>query len=272
MDKNTREIPRTQWVGYLRKLAAQAEGTTVAVEVLSAELGDQALTERSSLRSITYVARPGSEALEIDLGEGEQIDHRVVAPRKMFAIEAESGAIECLEIEDGDGVKTLIRFERPLLIGEGTGVPDRMGSGLTAQSYMSSPVQTLPLGSSIAQALTLLERGDFRHLPIVDSNGRLRGILSDRELFLAKHERGIAPEDVTVDEMMTRSPFHVSPDTPIEEVALVMARRKYGCAVVVAGEKVVGILTTTDALRGFVELLAQRGTGAAPEVTSPPVG
>jgi acetoin utilization protein AcuB len=50
----------------------------------------------------------------------------------------------------------------------------------------------------------------------------------------------------------------VRPDTPVDEVAREMADRRYGCAVVIEGGKVVGVFTTTDALRALSELLDRR--------------
>jgi acetoin utilization protein AcuB len=49
-------------------------------------------------------------------------------------------------------------------------------------------------------------------------------------------------------------------NTPLEQVVDVMARRKYGCAIVIEGDEVVGIFTTIDALRAFADVLR---TGAA---------
>jgi acetoin utilization protein AcuB len=48
--------------------------------------------------------------------------------------------------------------------------------------------------------------------------------------------------------------YCVSPDAPLVEVAREMAEHKYGSAVVVEGPKVVGVFTTTDALRALVAL------------------
>lgn len=69
--------------------------------------------------------------------------------------------------------------------------------------------------------------------------------------------RVIAPHETleAVEHVMTRKPYTVRRETPIHEAARVMAQRKLGSAVVVDGKKVVGILTTTDALAALVDLV-----------------
>jgi acetoin utilization protein AcuB len=125
---------------------------------------------------------------------------------------------------------------------------------LRVRDFMTAPAVTTLETASVADAFEVMLERDIRHLPVQDEKGALVGILSDRALFLAKRERGIRPEDVSVAEMMSREPFSVSPDTPLREAARVMAHRRYGCSVVVAGGRVVGILTTTDALRALASL------------------
>jgi len=122
------------------------------------------------------------------------------------------------------------------------------------RDYMTPNPQVLTLGSSLAEAYQLMQKEDIRHLPILDASERLVGVLSDRDLALAKRERGIDPQDVLVDELMSKEPFSISPTTRLDGAAGVMANQKYGCAVVVEQGRVVGILTTTDVLRALVDL------------------
>ncbi|MFZ5469739.1 MAG: CBS domain-containing protein, partial [Myxococcota bacterium] len=110
---------------------------------------------------------------------------------------------------------------------------------------------------SASQALELMQRHGIRHLPVVDPTEHLLGVVSDRDLYASKYGGPPAPRGGAVDEVMVRSPYVVSPSTRLDEAAAVMAKRKYGCAVVVDKERVVGILTTIDALRALVELRAK---------------
>jgi acetoin utilization protein AcuB len=259
MDPNTREIPRERWSSFLALIEHLQKDRPVRVEVIGPQLGDQELAGRAQLRSISAPSKgTGARTIEIDLGVDAGLDHRVFRPVHVYAIQSSAGTLDCLDIEDESQTKTLIRFEEPPLLPEHPGAAPAPAPEIPVRQYMTPRPQALPAGSSAAQALDLLQRHLIRHLPILDEQQRLVGVLSDRDLALAKRERGIDPEDITVDELMVRAPYAVSPSTRIDEAAAVMATRKYGCAVVVEDGKVVGIFTTTDAMRALVELRAQR--------------
>ncbi len=249
----TWEVARADWSPFLSQLEALQKDHPVELEVIGPELGDQPLTQRVSLQAIGLVSKgTGAGAIELLLGADGELDHRVFRPSHLYAIQSSSGLIECLSIEGEGESKTLVRFADPsrLPVARGT-APSAAGEAFVRE-HMSSPARTLPSGSSLAQAFEVMQRHGIRHLPIVMSSGSLVGILSDRELCLAKRERGIAPEDVTVDELMVRSPYTVSPETRLSEAAAVMANRRFGSAVVVERGRVIGLFTTTDALRALV--------------------
>jgi acetoin utilization protein AcuB len=252
----TREVPPEDWAAYLRHVESLQRDTTIQIELVGPELGDQPLARQARLRAISATGRgPVPSAIELELGANGGLDHRVLHPVHLYAIQAPTGQLEVLDIEDQSQTKTLIRFLEPRPVAhEGSGDP------FLVRNTMTAPAQVLRSGSSLVQALDLMKRYDIRHLPIVDSDGKLVGVLSDRELYLAKHERGIAPEDVTVDEVMADVPYTVAPSTPLEEAAAKMAHWKYGCAVVVEDDRVVGMVTTTDALRALVRLRAEAAT------------
>jgi acetoin utilization protein AcuB len=92
-----------------------------------------------------------------------------------------------------------------------------------------------------------------RHLPVLDG-GKLAGLISQRDLYFYEALGATDPEAVMVDEAMSQETFSVRPEANVEEVALEMAEHKYGCAVVMDGVHVVGVFTTTDALRALAEL------------------
>jgi acetoin utilization protein AcuB len=90
-----------------------------------------------------------------------------------------------------------------------------------------------------------------RHLPVLEG-GRLAGLLSQRDALLVETLREVDPATTPVEDAMTTEVYVVAPSTPLKDVALAMVEHKYGCAVVVEGHHVVGIFTTTDALRALV--------------------
>jgi acetoin utilization protein AcuB len=111
--------------------------------------------------------------------------------------------------------------------------------------------------STLAEAHRLMRERGIRHLPVVDS-GRLVGVVSQRDLYLLETLRGVDPEAERVGEAMTPEPYACAPAAALEEVALAMADRKLGSAVVVDRGEVVGLFTTVDALRALAALAGRR--------------
>lgn len=258
METITWEIPRERWSPFLREVDAAARDRTVDVEQLDPELGNQPLAERVSLRGIS-LSEGGSTGgdIELELGTDGELDHRVLHPARVYVKHTASGALEWLDIEAEDHAKTLIRFEQPVPL-PGPAPHRRPGPGeVLVRHYMTLDPRTARVGSSIAEADVVMRSHAIRHLPVVDDDGRLVGLLSDRDMVMLKARRGVDPEDVTVEETMSRAPYHVSPDAPLDEVAGVMARHRFGSAVVVEQGRVVGIFTTIDALRALVDLRAR---------------
>lgn len=124
----------------------------------------------------------------------------------------------------------------------------------TVQKHMTLSPQVISSGHTLAQAHQVMRERKIRHLPVVD-DGRLVGLVSQRDLYLLQTLRGLDPAMETVEEAMSREPFAVRPDAPLDEVALAMAEHKYGSAVVVDQGVVVGLFTTVDALRALAALL-----------------
>jgi acetoin utilization protein AcuB len=89
-----------------------------------------------------------------------------------------------------------------------------------------------------------------RHLPVLDEGeSKLVGIVSQRDLFFVEAMRDIDPADALVEDAMSSNVYVVPPERSVGEVAAKMVESKLGCAVVTGGDRVVGIFTTTDALR-----------------------
>ncbi|MEZ4229383.1 MAG: CBS domain-containing protein [Polyangiaceae bacterium] len=121
---------------------------------------------------------------------------------------------------------------------------------MTAQPHSIGQEQTL------AAAADQMRKLNVRHLPVLHG-GKLVGLLSQRDIHLVQTLPDIDPEQVKVEEAMTAEPFQVAPGDTLAGVARTMADNKYGAAVVMDGSKLVGVFTTTDALR----ILADHLTG-----------
>jgi acetoin utilization protein AcuB len=130
----------------------------------------------------------------------------------------------------------------------------------TIQRFMTPAPHTISTRQTLAEAHQAMRERGVRHLPVVE-DGKLVGVVSQRDLYLLETLRGVDVGRELVEEAMTDEPYVVGPDATLEEVAEVMASRKQGSAVVVENATVVGIFTSTDALRALVTLLRPAGKG-----------
>jgi len=128
---------------------------------------------------------------------------------------------------------------------------------------MTRDVVTLDRNDKLLVADDLMRLGRIRHLPVVDEEGRLAGIVSQRDLFhsglikalgYGSHAQRQALDMVVVKEAMRSEVVTTTPDTPLRDAARVMLERKIGCLVVLDGQQIAGILTESD----FVKLAAGR--------------
>lgn len=125
------------------------------------------------------------------------------------------------------------------------------------KKWMSTSPETIERTATLAAAHKLMRANEIRHLPVVE-DGKLCGIITERDLHLIETLKDVNPEEVKVEDAMISHPYHVSPDAPIDEVVAEMAEHKYGAAVVMQNNKVVGIFTTIDAMSALNELLHGR--------------
>jgi CBS domain-containing protein len=127
---------------------------------------------------------------------------------------------------------------------------------------MGSPV-TLKPEDSLDLANDVISLGRIRHIPVVDG-GRLVGIVTERDLIgaaaaqifgLKQKSKSALLKSIKIKEVMKKRVVTTAPNTPIKDVAHLMADKKIGCVPVVSDGVVVGLVTTTDILR-YVEGLA----------------
>jgi acetoin utilization protein AcuB len=125
------------------------------------------------------------------------------------------------------------------------------------KKYMTTDVQTIGDEQPMSVAHRLMREQHIRHLPVLHQ-GKLVGVLTDRDLRLVETLSDVDPTKVAVSEAMTPDPYVVSPEAELNEVVSMMAAKKYGSAVISDNGKVVGIFTTVDACSAFAELLTTR--------------
>jgi acetoin utilization protein AcuB len=125
------------------------------------------------------------------------------------------------------------------------------------KKYMTTGVQTIGDEQPMSIAHRVMREEHIRHLPVLHQ-GKLVGVVTDRDLRLVETLRDVDPTKVTVSEAMTSDVYTVSPDTSLDEVVSAMAQSKYGSAIVVDHGHVVGIFTTVDACTALADLLTTR--------------
>ena len=113
---------------------------------------------------------------------------------------------------------------------------------------------TVERASTVAVARRLMTAHEIRHLPVI-GDGRLVGIVTERDLQLMETAGAIDPDTVRVERAMTPNPFVVTGDTAIDEIAEIMAEHKYGSVIVVGRDGVEGIFTAVDACQALTTIL-----------------
>jgi acetoin utilization protein AcuB len=125
------------------------------------------------------------------------------------------------------------------------------------RKYMTSEVHTIGDEQPMSVAHRMMREQRIRHLPVLHQ-GKLVGVVSDRDLHMVETLDEVDPRKIAVGEAMTTDTYIVDPDAKLDEVVRMMAAHKYGSAVVTDHGHVVGIFTTVDACRAFADLLGAR--------------
>lgn len=128
---------------------------------------------------------------------------------------------------------------------------------LVMRHWMTASPHSIGRDQPLAKAHRIMLEHDLRHLPVLE-RGKIVGILTQRDLYFVETIAAVDPETECVDEAMSPDVYCVSPSSKVQEVVTEMAKHKYGCAIVLEDSKVVGLFTTTDALRMLADLLAEK--------------
>jgi acetoin utilization protein AcuB len=134
------------------------------------------------------------------------------------------------------------------------------------RSLMASAPITITVRHSVQDALELMKLNAIRHLPVVDDENHLQGLVT-----LADLKQAFIPSilgDFTLADMMIRNPVTVSADDDIEFAAQLIYKHKIGGLPVTKGRKLLGIITESDILRAFIDMMGILSSSARIDVTT----
>lgn len=123
---------------------------------------------------------------------------------------------------------------------------------------ISSPITISP-EASIREALEVMKINAIRHLPVVTADDRLVGFVT-----LADLKQGLIPSmlaEVSLTDLMVSDPITAHPEDDVEKAAQLIYDHKIGGIPVVDGGHLVGIITETDILRTFIDMMGILSSG-----------
>ncbi|MEI6261426.1 MAG: CBS and ACT domain-containing protein [Deltaproteobacteria bacterium] len=112
---------------------------------------------------------------------------------------------------------------------------------------------TVTENTSIQNAIELMKEKGFRHLPVVSKEMKLKGFITLSDL-----KQGLIPAmvgDLTLSDLMIIDPITVAPDDDLETAARLIYEHKISGMPVVVNDKLVGIITESDILRAFIDMM-----------------
>jgi acetoin utilization protein AcuB len=137
---------------------------------------------------------------------------------------------------------------------------------MLVRDYMTTKVTTLPDDSRLLDAALIIRRSGKRHVPIVNGQGVVVGMVSDRDVsrvapsMLSKmtpEEYNQIFESTPIEVVMSTNVISISPNDDVSLAASLLYTKKIGALPVVEDGKLVGIVTGTDMLALLNELLGK---------------
>ena len=141
-----------------------------------------------------------------------------------------------------------------------------MAGPQSVADLMTKEVVTLDANDTLNVADDVMGLARIRHMPVIDGDDSVVGLLSQRDLFRGALARALGYGEfaqkklygiLKVKEVMTNDVLTVAPTTPLVDAAKIMTDRKIGCLVVIEAGRLVGILTESD----FVRLVLSEEAG-----------
>ncbi len=127
---------------------------------------------------------------------------------------------------------------------------------LPVEEFTTPDPIMITLDTALDEIMMLMAGSGVRHLPVV-GEGKVVGIISERDLRLYSSLSDAEKYQVKAEDIMSPNPITVSKNMPLDEVAFLMSEKKVGSVIVVENDddQLFGIFTATDALNALVEII-----------------
>jgi CBS domain-containing protein len=118
------------------------------------------------------------------------------------------------------------------------------------QEIMSKPAVTCRQTETANSAAQLMWEHDCGVIPVTDGDGRLVGIVTDRDICMAAYTKGRPPRGISVSDAMSKQVFTCHPDDSLEVAERLMSDKQIRRVPIVDGEnRPVGLLSLNDVVR-----------------------
>ena len=131
------------------------------------------------------------------------------------------------------------------------------------EAIMSTDLITVSPGATLAEARTLMRENQIHHLPVIDGEDNLLGLVSLTDVlaatdsFLRGDDERIHAAEIKIDDVMVRDVATVEREASLRSAALFLEKHRIGCLPVMYEEKICGIITDTDFVAVAINLLEQ---------------
>lgn len=146
---------------------------------------------------------------------------------------------------------------------------------LVKERMTKNPIFIRP-DTPVTEAQALMKREKIHHLPVLDKDEKVVGIVTEKDLLYASpsvattlsvYEMTSLLAKLKVEKVMSRDVITITEDVPLEEAARIMADHRIGGLPIVRGKTLVGVITESDLFRLFIELFGARQKGVRVTVT-----
>ena len=131
---------------------------------------------------------------------------------------------------------------------------------ITVSEIMTNGVITLEARDPISKAVATMTENNIRHIPIVNAEKELLGIISQRDVLKAGADNSDKNTvgAITIAEIMSEKALTTHPEESLRAAGLTLQKHKYGCLPVIEDNKLVGIITDTDFVAIAINLIEQQ--------------